>query len=76
MSRQEFKFTTVEGSRNQAENAQVARIAREFCVDAKALGDAIHDYKKRYGNFPLTQEELEDLARTLPKIQGCTPTAE
>jgi len=61
---------------NQAENEQVRRIAREFCVSATALGNAVHDYKKRYGSFPLTEEELEELARTLPKIPGCTPTKE
>lgn len=60
-------------SPNQEEIRQARRIAREFCVNYDDLSDAIHDYKKRYGNFPLSQEELENLARGLPKIPGCTP---
>jgi RHS repeat-associated protein len=61
-------------SPNQAENEMARRIARQFCVDPHALRDASHDYKKRYGGWPLTQEEIEDLARNLPKLPGCTQT--
>jgi hypothetical protein len=63
----------------KADLAQVDRIAKEFCVDRNALGDAIHDEKKggpkgKGGN--LTEEEIRNIARRLPKIPGCTPTAQ
>ncbi len=59
--------------------AQVDRIAKDFCVDRNALGDAIHDEKKggpKGKGGDLTEEEIKNIARRLPKIPGCTPTAQ
>ncbi|MGH9352948.1 MAG: hypothetical protein ACRD2G_12435, partial [Terriglobia bacterium] len=62
---------------NQAENAQVDRVAREFCVDRTALGDKVHEYKRNLPKgYRLSEEELEMLARELPKTPGCVPTRE
>jgi len=59
---------------NQAENAQVDRIARDFCVDRTALGEEVHREKQRFGK--LTVEDIKEIARSLPKIPGCTPREE
>lgn len=61
---------------NQTENQLVDRIARELCVDRNAWGEAIHEWKDSTGNFPLSEQEIEELARALPKTQGCTLTNE
>jgi hypothetical protein len=68
---------TIEGSSRQ-EQRLLDFVAKTFCVDRKALGDAIHREKigrpKGKGS-DLTLNEIKDLARYLPKIPGCTPTA-
>jgi RHS repeat-associated protein len=68
---------TIEASSPQ-ERRLLDWVAKAFCVDRKALGDAIHREKigrpKGKGS-DLTLDEIKDLARYLPKIPGCTPTA-
>jgi len=71
---------TIHLSRGKGANrglAQVDHIADAFCVDRNALGNAIHEWKK---NMPkgldLTIEDIKEIARTLPKIAGCTPTGQ
>ena len=57
---------------SRQERGLINYIARKYCVDRNALGDAIHNAKKgRPGD--LTPEEIEQIAKQLPKISGCTP---
>jgi hypothetical protein len=59
---------------SRQERALINYIARKYCVDRNALGDAIHAAKKgRPGD--LTPQEIEEIAKQLPKIPGCTPQA-
>jgi hypothetical protein len=68
---------TIEGSSRQEQNL-LNFIARAYCVDRKALGELIHQEKvgrPRGKGSDLTQDEIRQLARLLPKLPGCTPTA-
>lgn len=52
-------------------------IARSYCVDRIALGEAIHEEKASRGMGPgdnLSKDEIRRIAQMLPKIPGCTPT--
>jgi hypothetical protein len=54
-------------------------VANSFCVDRRMLGALIHDEKvgrQRGKGSDLTLEEIRELARSLPKLKGCTPTAQ
>ena len=56
---------------------KVDYIAKAMCVDRAALGELIHQAKKnrqKGKGSDLTEEEIKELARELPKIAGCTPT--
>ncbi len=57
------------------EQVHLDHIARAFCVDRNALREAIHREKKnRPKGADLTEEEIEEIARSLPKTPGCVPT--
>jgi hypothetical protein len=63
----------------RGEQGLIRDVARRFCVDARALGDAIEQEKRRSGRGGrdnLSIGDIEEIARSLPKIPGCTATSE
>jgi hypothetical protein len=63
---------------SKAEDRLIRDIARRFCVDRVALGEAIHGEKKggpRGKEGDLGKKGIEEVARGLPKLPGCTPSS-
>ena len=52
-------------------------VARRFCVNEYDLRCAVEDEKRRSGRGGkdnLGIDDIEDIARTLPKVPGCNPS--
>jgi RHS repeat-associated protein len=61
---------------SQVEQRLIDYIARKYCVDRRQLGAAIHAEKMggpkgRQGD--LSRQDIENIAKSLPKIPGCIP---
>ena len=53
------------------------RVSAPPAVERTALGEKVHEYKKNLPKgYRLSEEELEMLARELPRTPGCAPTKE
>jgi hypothetical protein len=60
----------------RSEDRLLNYIARKYCVDRHQLGDAVEEEKRMSGRGPkdnLSRQEIEEIAKMLPKIPGCMP---